>query len=305
MAVGNNLIIRGEQIQFASIDLTWNSTTYGLIGKLSHSKNFTGTAAISVYDQVQRISSADIMATGFYDETWYNNKITVNIDYANSNSANGTYTFDSATYPLVKFVADEDKISFSEVGVLTGNLYLTATNMSSTTGAYYYFNIANNYSVKNIVVGSKIGFKEWDPFTGSYVDVSYTVPEYRNTQSAVDKTYTSFTVIESKADSANSSQWVVRLAEAVEATVNPTGNSATATYAVANITQFTANTVSSNSVTGITTITVDPLYNSGNVQNVYPTVLSTSVASIAYTNREMPLQLDNSVAAQFLNQALK
>jgi hypothetical protein len=303
VAVGNTLMIDGEQIKFASINLNWSSPDYGKISRLSHSVNWTGAADINPYDLVQRVSASDIMASGYYDETWYDNITLANIDYANSNSSNGTYSFNSTDYPVIQYVQSGDKVSFSAVGISTGNLYLVDSEITAN-GGFYIFNIANNYSVQNITVGEKISFEQWDPFsgpTGAYANVSYTIPEYVGTQLANNQTYTSFTVIESGVNQANTQQWIVRLAEPVKAAYNPASNSQTATYATVNINQFTANTANA------TQITLNAIYATGtaNVANVYPVVAANTVAYINRANQTVPLQFTDTAAADFLNQAVK
>jgi hypothetical protein len=111
VAVGNNLLIKGEQLQYRAVELDVNKTNYGQITGIRHARNTTIAADLQPYDIVQSIKEEDLMASSLYNKTWYSNTVTALVD-TSGGDVSGTYTLQDSTLET-SLVKVGDTLKFS------------------------------------------------------------------------------------------------------------------------------------------------------------------------------------------------
>jgi hypothetical protein len=265
---GNQLLVNGGQIQYGKIDVST-----GVISKLTFSKNTTYAPVISEYDEVQSILTENIMM-GYTDKTMYDSVITANIEsVANTNilTFNNAVVADDITGKVtskaIGSVRKGDKLSFADS--VNVKLMNTTSNLdiANTTVAFSGLIDFTDTGITQYA-------KEGDTLTFTKGGTSY--DKFRNKQG---KLVSEFTVIRN----INSGK-TLQIAELVDIDGNCTAKLNKSEYTVQEVVD----------VGDTRTITVST--NGG-----LPTITAGTAVKINKKTYDLPLQLDTTVAASFLN----
>jgi hypothetical protein len=118
VAVGNKMIINGEQIRYTGIELSAKNGNYGKITGIRHATNVSSAALIKQYDSVQSLLPSNLLSSSQYIKDWYSNRVTTYVEASNGDNdiTNGTYVFSGATNRNLSQVKVGDNISFAPKG---------------------------------------------------------------------------------------------------------------------------------------------------------------------------------------------
>jgi hypothetical protein len=280
VATGNQLLVAGGQIQYGKIDLD-----SGLISELTYSKNTTYAPTIADYDEVQSILVENIVA-GYSAKTMYDNIVTADIELVGGNTLtfDTTPTVDSLTgltanQPITSVRAG-DKLSFAEstgLKMSSASVVLSIANTKPFTGLI-------RVTATDVTRGAKPG----DTISFKYKGTEFLWKDFNG------KTISKFTIIANltKEYDYDTEQYVdvplgtvLQIAERIEV-----AGSSTDWEAMLNISEFA--------------ISSETLDTDGKlvVNGTLPTdVIEGTKVKISKKIYDLPLQLDTTVGAKFLN----